>query len=190
MLWLAAYLTGFPPVGLHALCWTHGLAPGILWVVMLFQRLIASSLFVSMPSWAWVVTKNPINKSSIQCVSMPSWAWVVTQLFAHFQKVNFCFNALMGLSCYLVMPTVQMIPAVSMPSWAWVVTASNGTAVPRTAVSMPSWAWVVTHGLRYKSTSLRRFNALMGLSCYSKNVQYFKFFMILFYTYLLFIGIY
>ena len=27
MLWLAAYLTGFPPVGLHALCWTHGLAP-------------------------------------------------------------------------------------------------------------------------------------------------------------------
>ena len=30
MLWLAAYLTGFPPVGLHALCWTHGLAPGNL----------------------------------------------------------------------------------------------------------------------------------------------------------------
>ena len=27
MLWLAAYLTGFPPVGLHALRWTHGLAP-------------------------------------------------------------------------------------------------------------------------------------------------------------------
>ena len=27
MLWLAAYLTGFPPVGLHALSWTHGLAP-------------------------------------------------------------------------------------------------------------------------------------------------------------------
>ena len=27
MLWLSAYLTGFPPVGLHALRWTHGLAP-------------------------------------------------------------------------------------------------------------------------------------------------------------------
>ena len=27
MLWLAAYLTGFPPVGLHALSLTHGLAP-------------------------------------------------------------------------------------------------------------------------------------------------------------------
>ena len=35
-----------------------------------------------------------------------------------------------------------------------------------------------------------RFNAIMGLSCYGKNVQYFKFFMILFYTYLLFIGVY
>lgn len=23
--WLTAYLAGFPPVGLHALCWTHGL---------------------------------------------------------------------------------------------------------------------------------------------------------------------
>ena len=34
------------------------------------------------------------------------------------------------------------------------------------------------------------FNALSGLSCYGKNVQYFKFFMILFYTYLLFIGVY
>ena len=34
------------------------------------------------------------------------------------------------------------------------------------------------------------FNALTGLSCYGKNVQYFKFFMILFYTYLLFIGVY
>ena len=27
MLWLAAYLTGVPPVGLHALRWTHGQAP-------------------------------------------------------------------------------------------------------------------------------------------------------------------
>lgn len=34
------------------------------------------------------------------------------------------------------------------------------------------------------------FNDLTGLSCYGKNVQYFKFFMILFYTYLLFIGVY
>ena len=27
-LWLAAYLTGFPPAGLYTLSWTHGLAPG------------------------------------------------------------------------------------------------------------------------------------------------------------------
>ena len=31
MLWLAAYLTGFPPVGLHALSWTHGLARNVHW---------------------------------------------------------------------------------------------------------------------------------------------------------------
>ena len=30
MLWLAAYLTGVPPVGLHALRWTHSLTPMIL----------------------------------------------------------------------------------------------------------------------------------------------------------------
>ena len=30
MLWLAAYLTGFPPVGLHALRWTHCLARTLL----------------------------------------------------------------------------------------------------------------------------------------------------------------
>ena len=35
MLWLAAYLTGFPPVGLHVLRWTHGLAP--MWAPMCTQ---------------------------------------------------------------------------------------------------------------------------------------------------------
>ena len=44
MLWLATYLTGVPPVGLHALRWTHGLAlmshMGIIIIMgdeMLFQ---------------------------------------------------------------------------------------------------------------------------------------------------------
>ena len=27
MLWLAAYLMGFPPTGLYTLRWTHGLTP-------------------------------------------------------------------------------------------------------------------------------------------------------------------
>ena len=52
MLWLAAYLTGFPPVGLHALRWTHGLAPGIS-----LEKKIANvdtlNVRVSMPSRAY-----------------------------------------------------------------------------------------------------------------------------------------
>ena len=52
MLWLAAYLTGFPPVGLHAICWTHGLAPGIS-----LEKKIANvdtlNVRVSMPSRAY-----------------------------------------------------------------------------------------------------------------------------------------
>ena len=79
------------------------------------------------------------------------------------------FNALTGLSCYGMLDFIQNIfSGVSMPSRAWVVTPAGIT---------------VRQGCR-------SFNALTGLSCYGKNVQYFKFFMILFYTYLLFIGVY
>ena len=38
MLWLTAYLTGFPPTGLYTLSWTHGLAPGV------FQHLLEAAL--------------------------------------------------------------------------------------------------------------------------------------------------
>ena len=69
-----------------------------------------------------------------------------------------CFNALMGLSCYLSVHTLKW--------WS--------------CVSMPSWAWVVTQRKHHVPELERSFNALMGLSCYGKNVQYFKFFMILF----------
>ena len=34
-----------------------------------------------------------------------------------------CFNALMGLSCYLNSLALSFHDSVSMPSWAWVVTA-------------------------------------------------------------------
>ena len=113
-----------------------------------------------------------------------------------------CFNALMGLSCYLDTGNYRLQTDVSMPSWAWVVTKRNGLVMQREGVSMPSWAWVVTKRQRRRITSQvsfnalmglscyaaartqlsknRCFNALMGLSCYGKNVQYFKFFMILF----------
>ena len=43
MLWLAAYLTGFPPVGLHALSWTHGLAPmwSGLYIISTWNNIVA-----------------------------------------------------------------------------------------------------------------------------------------------------
>ena len=43
MLWLAAYLTGFPPVGLHAISWTHGLAPmwSGLYIISTWNNIVA-----------------------------------------------------------------------------------------------------------------------------------------------------
>ena len=135
---------------------------------------------VSMPSWAWVVTASPCIRSStihsFQCphglellrafhwwkayvtkVSMPSWAWVVTKIHMHHSLKNM-FQCPHGLELLLVEPTqINPLGEVSMPSWAWVVTL---------------WRrWYL---------EIKGFNALMGLSCYGKNVQYFKFFMILF----------
>ena len=44
MLWLAAYLTGFPPAGLYTLCWTHGQALDASWI----QRMNEAGLTRSM----------------------------------------------------------------------------------------------------------------------------------------------
>ena len=57
MLWLAAYLTGFPPVGLHALRLMHGLAP--MW------------------SGLYIISTDEFEEQmeKIKCVSMPSRAY-------------------------------------------------------------------------------------------------------------------
>ena len=68
------------------------------------------------------------------------------------------FNALMGLSCY--------IKEVCQRLYDSSFNALMGLSCYQTVNQMP--------------TQPERFNALMGLSCYCKNVQYFKFFMILF----------
>ena len=84
MLWLAAYLTGFPPVGLHALSWTHGLAPmwsGLYLISTL--HLMESTLngqehTVSMPSRAYTsfLPNRTVNVSGSKLtVSMPSRAY-------------------------------------------------------------------------------------------------------------------
>ena len=60
----------------------------------------------------------------VKSVSMPSWAWVVTCKLYNVAASSFCFNALMGLSCYVKVLDMWYRPElVSMPSWAWVVTA-------------------------------------------------------------------
>ena len=80
---------------------------------------------VSMPSWAWVVTRHGNTPDWDLRVSMPSWAWVVTSKKLRAEREMFrCFNALMGLSCYICTSHVFGCSIeVSMPSWAWVVTA-------------------------------------------------------------------
>ena len=68
------------------------------------------------------------------------------------------FNALSGLSCYGI----------------------------QDAAYCRTWTFQCPHGLKllleraHAEMVELRFNALMGLSCYGKNLQYFKFFMILF----------
>ena len=82
MLWLAAYLTGFPPVGLHALSWTHGLAPmwSGLYIISTdeFEEQMEKIKCVSMPSRAYTSFLHAIgldSNSGILTVSMPSRAY-------------------------------------------------------------------------------------------------------------------
>ena len=78
--------------------------------------------YVSMPSWAWVVTSIYGFCRVGGTVSMPSRAWVVTW---------------QSLSNYKILE-------VSMPSRAWVVTTTTILYFETLSVSMPSRAWVVT----------------------------------------------
>ena len=107
MLWLAAYLTGFPPVGLHAICWTHGLAP--MW----------SGLYL-------ISTRYKLKRlSRVYDVSMPSRAYTSFLLFIWSTRkvLMYCVNALSGL--YLIsttldeMSSIDEVYSVSMPSRAY-----------------------------------------------------------------------
>ena len=82
MLWLAAYLTGFPPVGLHALRLMHGLAPmwSGLYIISTdeFEEQMEKIKCVSMPSQAYTSFLHAIgldSNSGILTVSMPSRAY-------------------------------------------------------------------------------------------------------------------
>ena len=81
MLWLAAYLTGFPPVGLHALRWTHGLAPmwsGLYLISTALSCLIQrKSTFVSMPYRAYTsFLRYPFKNLGFMRFSEPVFAGI------------------------------------------------------------------------------------------------------------------
>ena len=47
--------------------------------------------WVSMPSWAWVVTLKKFAKDYMIPVSMPSWAWVVTARMSNILNFSWYF---------------------------------------------------------------------------------------------------
>ena len=156
-----------------------------------------------MPSWAWVVTGYEIVNTLFTDVSMPSWAWVVTT-FKKVSRQN--YDVSMPSRAWVVTyegAKAWLILMFQCPLGLELLRHDANRKVCTIHVSMPSRAWVVTFKLRsspqhglcfnalmglscYNGLSLGQcidilcFNALMGLSCYCKNVQYFKFFMILF----------
>ena len=73
----------------------HGLE-----LLRLWQTLMLVRKYVSMPSRAWVVTRERLIEHVLKDVSMPSRAWVVTIFYR----------------------SVAFLWYVSMPSRAWVVT--------------------------------------------------------------------
>ena len=98
--------------------------PSWAWVVTSIYGFCRVGGTVSMPSRAWVVTWQSLSNYKILEVSMPSRAWVVTRHRLGNRLDECCFNALTGLSCYIDLTTAyNYLDVVSMPSRAWVVTA-------------------------------------------------------------------
>ena len=159
---------------------------------------------VSMPSWAWVVTGMQfwlrVFPGRFNALSGLSCYWRIHRPGRYPNK----FQCPLGLELLpYQMFSVGLEANVSMPSRAWVVTVWPGEACGY------AFTFQCPHGLElllevsaimvislvcfnaltglscYYTGTLRYdtqfgFNALTGLSCYRKNVQYFKFFMILF----------
>ena len=101
-----------------------------------------------------------------------------------------CFNALTGLSCYCWY-RYTFIQSICFNALTGLSCYQKSTRGVRTDSGFNALTGLSCYSkLLVRLYDFPSFNALTGLSCYGKNVQYFKFFMILFYTYLLFIGVY
>ena len=140
-----------------------------------------SVFVVSMPSRAWIVTLFRPSECGKGNVSMPSWAWIVTNTRHGIWCRIAWFQCPHGLELLLVVKfDLTMVKNVSMPSRAWIVTfqhfSGRLTSLCFNALTGLNCYWLQLIFLSPGSS----FNALTGLNCYGKNVQYFKFFMILF----------
>ena len=155
-----------------------------------------------MPSRAWVVTVKHSDLEGENMFQCPHGLELL-RYTRNQNSNNKSVNALMGLSCYNDSNidndewNVCQCPhglellrdkdwrekrtqTVSMPSWAWVVTQRKHH-VPELERSFNALMGLSCYAIAPRSgRTATGFNALMGLSCYGKNVQYFKFFMILF----------
>ena len=130
-------------------------------------RILDSSVAWDRHWMSWVVTSSKGSGMQNRWFQCPHGLELL-QILPTLIFARMCFNALSGLSCY----TVQSLASAQCISF----NALTGLSC--------YFSNAVT------GNCIKSFNALTGLSCYGKNVQYFKFFMILFYTYLLFIGAY
>ena len=121
MLWLVAYLTGVPPVGLHALrCFCRGQAPDGS-KVLLPEQLSSLELEQLLGS-PLNLTVNPFFAGDRhQCGPRFNALTGLSCYVSCMQTIwrTGCFNALMGLSCYAyIIGMEQAEEYVSMPSWA------------------------------------------------------------------------
>ena len=101
MLWLAAYLTGFPPFGLHALSWTHGLAPmwSGLYLISTEKRFIPEMGLWSacqcplglIPHFYFTPDGKYIEWTGTYCVNALSGLYLISTWIYGFTSLSFFF---------------------------------------------------------------------------------------------------
>ena len=152
MLWLAAYLTGFPPVGLHALSWTHGLAP--MW----------SGLYIISTSYSL------IRLLAAQCrVNALSGLYLISTMSSRSLAIKLpsCVNALSGL--YLISTVPLQKPrfyAVSRACFCRYLSEYSDNS--RFSCMLTFWTYLMRctypwHWIKY-STNYNRCHPIFSLS--------------------------
>ena len=137
MLWLTAYLAGFPPVGLHSLCWTHGLTQAFSYCWLCNHRYPCQKCVnalngltsistaddcanVSLP-YACVNALNGLTSISTQC------GHLISEL--QLRRVN-ALNGLTSISTNIILAPWR---------WPFCVNALNGLTSISTAASRNPW---------------------------------------------------